>query len=180
MERLILEKIKDGELQAFQELYELYAKYALRVATAITKSQANAADVVQETFIRVYRSIHSFDLDRPFKPWFYRILINECNRLLKKRGNTVLMGEYTEDNSNISTSDFYGFEEYEELYRAIGALNDAERIAITLKYLKGFKETEVAEILGLNINTLKSRLLRARHKLKRMMEKYEKRREING
>ncbi len=180
MERLILERIKAGELQAFEELYELYAEYALRVATAITRNQANAADVVQETFIRVYRGIDNFDLNRPFKPWFYRILINECNRLLKKRGNTILIGEYMEDNPNISTFDFYGFEEYEELYRAMGSLNHAERTAITLKYLKGFKEIEVAEILGLNINTLKSRLLRGRHKLKRMIEKYEKRREING
>jgi RNA polymerase sigma factor (sigma-70 family) len=53
------------------------------VATVVTKSRANTADAVQETFIRVYDHIDRFDPAKAFKPWFYRILLNECNRLMK-------------------------------------------------------------------------------------------------
>ena len=77
-------KVKSGDRKAFEELYNLYADQGLRTALAITKNKSNAADAVQETFIRVYNNIKSFDETKPFKPWFYKILINECNRLLSK------------------------------------------------------------------------------------------------
>lgn len=75
--------------ELFEQLYRLYADRAIRTAAAVTGSSAGAADVVQETFIRVYRNLGSYDLSRPFEPWFNRILYNECNRYLKKHAKMV-------------------------------------------------------------------------------------------
>ena len=84
MEKELLEKVKNKDKKAFEELYNIYSEYALRVAFAVTKDKSNAADAVQETFIRVYKYIDGYDINKPFKTWFYNILINECNRILSK------------------------------------------------------------------------------------------------
>ncbi|WP_405097738.1 RNA polymerase sigma factor [Oceanobacillus sp. FSL H7-0719] len=76
---------KKGNEEAFHTLYDSYVDDAMQTAYAIRKSNRVAADIVQETFIKVYRNIESFVLKKPFKPWFYRILINESRRFFKRR-----------------------------------------------------------------------------------------------
>jgi RNA polymerase sigma factor (sigma-70 family) len=173
LDREVLQRIRQGDNEAFAELYNKYADYSLRVAMAVTRNKANAADAVQEAFIRAYRNMHTFNLDKDFEPWFYRILINECNRLLGKNSNMVLFDDFIENNIESSIEDEYNFEEYESLYKAIESLEDNNRIPIILKYLRGFKESEIAEILGININTIKSRLFKGRRKLKNVIERLE-------
>ena len=74
MNHSILKKIQAGDRESFKLLYDEYFEYAVRVAKAVTRHDGNAADAVQETFIRVYQDIHHYDTKKPFKPWFYRIL----------------------------------------------------------------------------------------------------------
>lgn len=175
-EQILLKKIvKYNDKEAFEKLYNKYADYALRVATAITGDRAIASDAVQETFIRIYFKRSSFKLGKPFKPWLYQILINECNRLLKKGGNVTYISDYIENNTEISQENTYNFEEYEDLYTAIKDLDVINKTPVVLKYLGGFKEVEIAQILDININTLKSRLLKGRQKLKQILEKRERR-----
>ena len=167
MDDILLKRIQNKDKQAFEELYQRYAGYAARVALAVTRSQALAADAVQETFLRVYFNIGKFKPGYPFEPWLYRILINECNRIMKRRSRVTYISDYQINQTDFAFEDHRPFEEYEELYRAIEGLNDKLRIPIVLKYLKGFKEKEIAEILSLNINTVKSRLYKGRQKLKK-------------
>ena len=173
LHRELLQNIIEGDRDAFAELYNKHSEYALRVAIAVTRNKMSAADAVQESFIRVYKNIHSFDIDKPFEPWFYRILINECNRIIGKASNTILVDDFIENNPQGAIEDEYKFEEYENLYKAIESLNDNNKIPIVLKYLKGFKENEIAEILGINVNTIKSRLFKGRQKLKSVLEMLE-------
>lgn len=174
LDRELLHKIREGDKEAFQELYNKYAEYALRTAAAITRNKMNAADAVQETFIRIYKNIESFDIDKPFEPWLYRILVNECNRILSKNSNTILIDDFIQNNLQGAIEDQRKFEEYESLYKAIESLDENNKIPIILKYLKGFKENEIAEILGINVNTIKSRLFKGRQKLKTLIEKLER------
>jgi len=180
VEQALLQRIKQGDERAFAELYRLYAEYALRVAAAVTKSRVSAMDAVQETFLRVYRHIESFDVQKPFKPWFYRILINECKRFLEQGSGVVLVSDFTANGLEAAQRDNYRFEEYTELYAAIAALEEHQRIPIVLKYLEDFTEQEIAEILELNVNTVKSRLFKGRQKLKKIMEQQTERRERHG
>lgn len=176
----MIERLRAGDESAFRELYDKYAGYALRVAAAVTKSKASAADVVQETFIRVYRNINSFDANQPFKPWFYKILINECNRLMKNIFRTIYFSDYFDNNPHEAYKDPYQFEEYEDLYRAIEGLKGMYRLPLILKYMNGFTENEIADILELNLNTVKSRLFKGRRKLREALEKHEERRPVHG
>ncbi|HLR16103.1 MAG TPA: RNA polymerase sigma factor [Bacillota bacterium] len=164
----LIKKVKKGNEKAFKQLYDMYASYALRTAYAMAKNKADASDIVQETFIRIYRSIHTFDHKKSFKPWFYRILMNEANRLLKKRST---------ESSKVASEEVTGIiEDFTtekpprgKILDALDALSEEERKMIVLKYVDRFTEKELAEMLDVNVNTLKSRLLRAR---KRMKESY--------
>ncbi len=170
LDKELLQAIREGDNDSFAELYNKYAEFALRVAMAVTRNKMSAADAVQESFIRVYKNINDFQIDSPFQPWFYRILINECNRILSKTSNTILIDDFLENNLQSSIEDDYKFQEYESLYKAIESLPDNNKIPIVLKYLKGFKEKEIAEILDININTIKSRLFKGRQQLKSVIE----------
>jgi len=170
MEQALIEKIKNKDQAAFRQLYESLSDYALRTAYAITGNDANASDAVQETFIRIYYHIGSYDISKPFKPWFYRILVNECNRLMKKTMKISFLSDYLENSPDFKTNDSYRFQEYEELYKALKNLSDIHRIPIVLKYLSGFTDEESAQILEINVNTLKSRVHKAKTKLKKNLE----------
>ena len=170
-EQEIIKEIKNGSNSAFRNLYDIYFDYAIRVATVVMNNNAAyASDAVQETFIRVYQNIHLYASDRPFKPWFYKILLNECNRILKRNSKVVSVGDISERGQIHSESKLT---EYEDLYEAIQDLEPHNRIPIILKYLNGFKEQEIANILEENVNTIKSRLFKGRQKLKSFLEAKE-------
>ncbi|WP_121604029.1 RNA polymerase sigma factor [Virgibacillus sp. Bac332] len=167
-ETRLIKKIKKGNHQAFKNLYDRFADYSLRTAFAITKNQSDASDIVQETFIRVYRNIDSYDMSRSFKAWFYQILINETRRYMKKKTKQARSIESDQllDFLHQQTEEAYHFD---DLYLAMDKLEENHRTVIILKYLNGFTEKDIAEVLELNVNTVKSRLFKARKQLKGMM-----------
>lgn len=164
--------IKAGDKQSFRLFYEAYADTAIRTASAITRNSEMAKDAVQETFIRVYKQIESYNPELPFEPWFYRILTNECLRLLKKE--TMLSKFEHPDLENDPTIAVESFDELSSLNDTIQSLDDIHRVPLILKYVKGFTEKEIANILQLNQNTVKSRLFKARKRLKETLDVIEK------
>lgn len=167
-----IKQIRSGNQLAFRQFYEAYAGNAIRTASAITRNRELAKDAVQETFIRVFRQIDSYDTNLPFDPWFYRILTNECLRLMKKESSLVNFSP--SDLANNAALAEASFDHLADLYNVIQSLDDGHRIPIILKYIKGFSEKEIADILGLNQNTVKSRLFKARKRLKVQLEPFER------
>jgi len=164
----IIEKILQGEQQYFRVLYDKYFEYAVRVSTIILHNQHSLVkDAVQEAFIRVYRNVNQYDMDREFKPWFYTILLNECKRISQKNNYIVNIGEQIVEPLH---QDQHPFIEYESLYIAIQQLDEHNRIPIILKYMHDMRDQEIADVLQENINTIKSRLHKARIKLKNMLQ----------
>lgn len=159
-----VEQILQGDQEAFRRLYEKYSPVAMRVAYAITRDREMAKDVLQETFVRVYRFLPSYDLSQSFRSWFYRILTNECNRMLKKQHRLLFVHT---PNWEEQMADRREDRELDQLYGAIQELEDKYRIPVVLKYLQGLTEKEIAEALDLNQNTVKTRLFQARQKLKK-------------
>lgn len=160
-----IKKIKKGNERAFKRMYEEYASYALRTAYAITRNSSDASDVVQETFIRIYRNIDSFDIEKPFSSWFYQILLNESRRLLAKRNKHALPVEEEEVLDHLEMQG-KRVDADEPLLRALEYLSEEDRSLIILKYIDRFTEKELAAMMELNVNTVKSRLYRARNRLK--------------
>lgn len=165
-EKRLIKKIKKDDDAAFKQLYELYVDYALRSCYYITQNTTHTADIVQETFIKVYRGLHTFDHKRPFKPWFYQILLNESKRYMKKQNKQAVPIEseeiidYLDEKETISDDASYIAED-------LNKMSEAHRTVLTLKYLNGFSEIEIAQMLHLNVNTVKSRLFKARAKMRK-------------
>lgn len=164
-ERKMIRKVKKGNQLAFKKLYNSYADYALRTVYAITRNHNHSADIVQETFIKVYRNINKFDEKRSFKPWFYQILLNESRRYMKRQNKQATAVESDEliDYLHKQNSDY---ENYDNLEQALDQLSEMHRTVLTLKYMNEFTEREIAQMLELNVNTVKSRLYKGRQRLK--------------
>jgi len=140
-----------------------------------------AEDITQETFIRVYRGLHSFRNEAQIGTWIYRIALNVCHTLLMKESRITKPLESYDESGEVMISDdsadvhelFQADSEKLLIRKAIAALPRKQADAITLYYLKEFKYTEVAEIMGIPINTVKSHLLRAKEKLRQILKEVE-------
>jgi len=159
---------KKLDKSTFDAYYEAYADSALRTAAAILRDDAAAADVVQETFLRVYLNMHKFDDEKKFAPWFYKILVNESKRTFAKRDDVLNIDECREPASYDAAAD-----EYTELYEAMAKLDDKYRLVLILKYLNGCSDKQTAKILNLNLTTAKARIKRGKEKLRSMIAEGE-------
>ncbi|MGI2297610.1 RNA polymerase sigma factor [Paenibacillus sp. GXUN7292] len=162
MEQETLSRILQGDREAFRSLYDEYFDYALRTAKLVTKNGEWAKDAVQETFLRVYRNIWQYDSGKPFKPWFYCILLRECYRVMEREKKVMPFGEQLE---RIAVEQKLPDVRL-DIYDALQSLHDMYRIPLILKYLHDYSEREIADILELNVNTLKSRLFKGREKIR--------------
>jgi len=167
VDELLIKRYQNGDHAAFKQLYELNAASALRLARVITREDGLAADAVQEAFLRAFIYRHKLRQGARFDLWFYRIVVNESRRILGKNKLHVL-SEIPHDAA--SAEDSYAFLQYEALYASLEQLPEILRTALGLKYIHGLSEAEIANVLGINKNTVKSRLFQARRKLKTMIQ----------
>jgi RNA polymerase sigma-70 factor (ECF subfamily) len=167
----ILQKCKEGDHVAFECLYQLYVRRAFRTAYLVLHSRLDAEDAIQETFVQVWRRIDTLRNFDAFRSWFYRILLNTTYRLQKKtrRVSCVPLDLDEHDKPDLHTplpeEDMEAKEEFEKLQAAITSLPEAHRITLVLRYYTGLMEVEIAQVVGIPVGTVKSRLYHARRTL---------------
>lgn len=152
-------RAKDGDREAFVELMRELEQGMHGTARAMVKKDEDIADALQETILKAYRSLDTLREPGFFKTWIYRILINECNNILKKRGRNVVMDELPESRA------ISGADDSVELRMAVDQLEEPQRIAVVLYYFQDMPLKEVAETLQLSESAVKTRLYRARKRL---------------
>ncbi len=145
-----------GDSEAFIFLVKQLELPLYRMALLIVKREADCADVVQEAILKAYKSLQTLKDPAHFKTWIYRILINECNKLLKKR--MLLMKE---EDLMCRSSTLMDYENI-DLRELVDHLDENLRAVIVLHYFQDMPLAEVAEILGISIAAVKTRLHRAR------------------
>jgi RNA polymerase sigma-70 factor (ECF subfamily) len=164
-----VEAVRGGSPAGLEFLMAEYEVRALRLAYTITGDRAGADEVVAEAFLKAYRNIDRFDPDRRFGPWFLKIVTNEALQYIRKARRTerlhALLGRQ-ERRSPDPVEVAEANEVRRQVAAAIRELPGHERAAITLRYLLDMDEKAVAETLGLPLGTLKTRLHRARVRLR--------------
>lgn len=168
MEELV-QKAKNGNTYAFTELISSIKNDLYRVGKTRLNDDNDINDAIQETMINAYKNIKKLKENSYFKSWIIKILINECNKIYKykyKNKNIYerLSNESIETNNvdcNIQTVN--SNIDFELL---INNLDYEEKIIITLFYNSNYSSKEISDILNMNINTVKSKLLRAKQKIK--------------
>jgi RNA polymerase sigma-70 factor (ECF subfamily) len=181
-EKLLVSKAKAGDVAAFEQLIEAYQKKVYNLALRMTGNQEDAADLAQEAFIRVFRSISGFKEQSSFSTWIYRITTNVCLDEIRKRKNRKVISidedihmDDGEMKRQIVSDDPLPDEmaERAELRNivndAINSLPEDQKVVITLRDLNGLSYEEIAQVLGIPGGTVKSRINRARQALRNVL-----------
>lgn len=165
MKKLVEEAIA-GNKDAFSELIEMFKLDLYKIAKVRLKNEDDVLDVIQETIISSYKSINTLKNPENFKKWIIKILINKCNNIyLQKSNNIIPFEEISENVSKVENE--YNNLEIEEVLKY---LTEEEKIIITLYYLEDYKSKEIAWLLDMNENTVKTKIVRAKVKLKNKLE----------
>ena len=173
----VVQAYLDGDKRAFGELVERYQTRLLNFVYRTTGDRERAEDLVQETFIRVYRHLHRFDQTKKFSTWIYTIASNLAKNELRNRSRNPLVLFQTikknwdadarplewEDNTYRPDDLFRKRQLKQVVDGVVGELPEHHRTVFMLREMEGKTYEEIAEITGCNLGTVKSRLNRARN-----------------
>lgn len=165
----LVKKAKKGNKRAFEELILYYQKDLYKIAKVRLSKEEDINDAVQETIITAYESLDSLQEISKFKSWLITILINKCNFIYRKKVsyNTV---SYEDINAERYFSENFEIINDMEFYGLINKLDLEERTILILHYVEGYKLKEIAQILNIKDSTIRSKLLRAKNKIKSDLE----------
>ena len=161
MEELV-KRAKNKDEKAFDELILLMEKEMYLIAKTRLQNDEDIADAIQETILLCFRNIHKLRDNTLFKTWTIRILINECNKIHRKKRKHTISFEGNE------------MEKYEEnigFDMLIRSLETDEKLILTLYYCSGYTTKEISRILKKKEGTIRSKISRSKQKLKEQFEK---------
>jgi RNA polymerase sigma-70 factor (ECF subfamily) len=176
-DRELVRQAQSGDKEAFEELVRRHQHRVFAVAGGILRRREDVEDIAQQVFVKAYFSLKRFDQRAAFSTWLYKITVNECWDLLRKKKVRPLL--YESDLSEEQAQQFGATENLEsgaqdisdkleaqqQVENLLQGLDERDRMMLILKEVEGFAIEEIAEILELNANTVKVRLFRARRRI---------------
>jgi RNA polymerase sigma-70 factor, ECF subfamily len=175
-EKGLLILAKNGDLAAFEKILSQYEKAIFNHLYRLVGRREDAEDLTQKTFIKLYRSIKTIDLEKNFKAWLYKIATNTAYDWLriKKREATFLSDDIENCAETIDAEDtYYSIERLEDLERALNKIKPAYKSILLLCYKDCLAYQEIAEVLNIPINTVKTHIYRAKQALKNELKIYD-------
>jgi RNA polymerase sigma-70 factor, ECF subfamily len=182
-DRELVRVAQRGDKGAFEELVKRHQNRVFAVARGILKRQEDVEDISQQVFVKAYFALKKFDQRSAFTTWLYKITVNECWDLLRKRKVRPLV--YEADFSEEQGRQYQASEKRDSsepdltlrldarqrVERLLGFLDERDRGMLVLKEVEGFAIEEIAELFDLNTNTVKVRLFRARQRILSQLRK---------
>jgi RNA polymerase sigma-70 factor, ECF subfamily len=176
-DRELVRRAQADDREAFEELVRRHQQRVSAVAGGILRQREDVEDIAQQVFVKAYFSLKRFDQRAAFSTWLYKITVNECWDLLRKRKVRPLV--YESDLSEEQARQYGAPEERsghapdvsdrlvarQRVETLLQCLDERDRMMLVLKEVEGFAVEEIAQILDLNANTVKVRLFRARRKI---------------
>jgi RNA polymerase sigma-70 factor, ECF subfamily len=176
-DRELVRRAQGEDKEAFEELIRRHQHRVFAVAGGILRRREDVEDIAQQVFVKAYFSLKRFDQRAAFSTWLYKITVNECWDMLRKKKVRPLVYESDlseEQARQVITSGEKGntgpdiserLEAREHVERLLEGLDERDRLMLILKEVEGFSIEEIAEVLDLNGNTVKVRLFRARRRI---------------
>ena len=180
-DRIAISRLKQGDLSALEPLIKRYQVQAVHAAYAIVYDRAQAEDVAQSVFIKVVDRIHQFDEERPFAPWFFRIVVNDAIKLAKKQKRNVSLEEQLDEPSaqlaewltDPSLKPEPLLEQKEasaSILKAMQHLTPEGRAVIVMRYFLEMSEADMSAKMDRPLSTIKWWLREARERLRNLIE----------
>ena len=175
----LVEALRFGEESAYEELISRFQQPVYALALRLLDTPSEASDVVQEVFLKVFRNIASFRSQSTLKTWIYRITVNEAHNArrwffrhrrreveLDSPSDTRNWKENIADGSRSPFDQAFGCEQHLMVEAALEKINPIFREAVVLRDISDLSYEEIAEVLGVSLGTVKSRILRGREALR--------------
>ena len=172
----LVERCKTGDANSYERLYHQYARAMYNTSLRIVNNTTDAEDVLQEAFLDAFRSLSEFHYRSTFGAWLKRIVINKSINILRRRkmhfvemdesGAHSLIEEEKVDEAELELK-------VNEVKKAIQQLPDGYRTVITLYLLEGYDQEEIAAIMGITHNTVRTQYIRAKQRLLNIIKKGE-------
>jgi RNA polymerase sigma factor (sigma-70 family) len=158
-----------GDREAFVHLVKNIELNLYGVARSIVKRDEDCADAIQEAILKAFMGLHALKEPTYFKTWMFRILINECNKILHRQKSVTTVEELPVKSSSVS--------DYEkvDLREAVDRLEETLRIVVTLYYFEDMSLKQIADMLDTSEGAIKTRLYRARQTLAEWLKNTQER-----
>lgn len=170
MKQLVKRAIQ-GDSNAFAQLIELNTQSMYKVARAYFTNDADVADVISETILKCFEKISTLRKPEYFKTWLIRILMNQCNQMIREKKREVSVDEIPDITDETSQ---YALVEFKDLMNRI---DEKYRVILVLYYVEELKIKEIANLLGMKENTVKTHLRRGKASLKKEYSFMDKKKE---
>jgi RNA polymerase sigma-70 factor (ECF subfamily) len=185
-EGVLVRRLQGGDESAFREIVERYQSKVFSIIHGIVRQRNDVEDIAQQVFAKVFLSIASFDFRSSLITWIYKITVNECFDYLRKRKVRKLVYE-----SDLSEDEARRVENSEPqvnrqepvdaslarrdyVLKLLSRVSEEERMLLMLKEVEGYSVEELAERIGMNENTIKVKLFRARQKLVKAAQRLDR------
>ena len=168
-EQRLIQQVKQGDKEAFNQLLQPYIQKAYQTSYLIVDDKGLAEDAVQESLIQTYESIHRFNREiASFKTWFHQILIHTTLKQKRKKRFAFLQPETWFRIKDVKTPEYNYLlqEESQMILEAVQNLSIKHQVVIILFYFQDLSILEISEVLNVKEGTVKSRLYKAKEKLK--------------
>ena len=171
-ERQLVERCRQDDEGAFQELVDLYKNLVFAMIARTVQDRSRVEDLAQDVFLRVHRGLPYFRGEARLSTWIHRIVANVCAQARTRTPVSVSLDDERSDARAPSGADpqFAGIELRDRLEKAIARLPDQQRLLIAAHYLQGVQYEDLAEAFKLPLGTVKTHLYRAKRELRRMLE----------
>jgi len=176
----LIKKYLDGDENSFSKIVDIYLKQILNFSYKLVGNRKDAEDVTQEVFLKVWKNLNKFDLEKNFKTWIFAIARNTCIDFLRKKKEIPFSKFDNEEGDNVLEDSlvdkelkpdevFIVTENKEKIENALSKISFIQKEVIILRYMNELSFNEISEILNIHLNTIKSHHNRALIKMKSIL-----------
>ena len=178
----LIKKAQKGDVGAFEKIITEYQSVVYSISYRYADNVHDAADMAQEEFLKMFKTINTFRFKSKFSTWIYRVATNTCLDMVKSRRRTdsaVSFGSFDDDDGGFAAEPadtrfmpderLEAAEAKDVVNRAIGELSDEYRTVIILRDIRGLSYEEIADVVDCSVGTVKSRISRARRNLREIL-----------
>jgi RNA polymerase sigma-70 factor (ECF subfamily) len=179
-DRIAISRLKQGDLSALETLVKRYQVQAVHAAYAIVYDRALAEDIAQAAFIKALEKIHQFDEERPFAPWFFRIVVNDSLKAARKQKTIIHLDEESDEPAAQLAKWFIDphikpeqvleqKETRQNILKAIQSLSPEQRAVVVMRYFLEMSEADMVTNMDRPLSTIKWWLREARKRLRKLI-----------
>lgn len=179
-DQFAISRIKQGDLSALEPLVKRYQVQAVHAAYAIVYNRALAEDIAQTAFVKILERVHQFDEERPFAPWFFRIVVNDSLKAARKQKTIISLDEETDEpaaqlakwlvDPNIRPEQVLEQKQASQnILKAIQSLSPEQRAVVVMRYFLEMSEADMVSKMDRPLSTVKWWLREARNRLRNLI-----------